>query len=264
MLSTKLTSYHELMACVGRNYNYHCPDAIAFIERLGFNGMAAHVQAPVFYIVDYRQSKYLSIDASSGYIYECCFERNIKEGAIFHPALWHKNDLKVFNEKIVPEAMRFLQNQPLGDYPYFSFSFNYRTTANDKKWLTMLQKTTYLTASNNEIPIAAISFILDISHYKEDSRMIYTIEKIDRDFNVLPNKPLFKAVYYPDEEINVLSKREVEVLKLIYEGLSSKKIADKLYISINTVNNHRKNMLGKTNAGNTSELLHYALINGLL
>lgn len=55
----------------------------------------------------------------------------------------------------------------------------------------------------------------------------------------------------------VLSAREKQVLRLIYEGYASKQIADKLFISVNTVNNHRQNMIQKLGVSNTVEAIHY-------
>jgi len=61
-----------------------------------------------------------------------------------------------------------------------------------------------------------------------------------------------------------LSRRETEVLKLITEEYTAQEIADKLFISQNTVNTHRKNLLSKLNAKNTAGLVMYAVQNGLL
>ena len=52
-----------------------------------------------------------------------------------------------------------------------------------------------------------------------------------------------------------LTAREKEILAFIASGLSSKQIAGKLFISINTVANHRKNMLAKMGARNSAELV---------
>lgn len=56
----------------------------------------------------------------------------------------------------------------------------------------------------------------------------------------------------------LLSRRETEVLKLISEGLDSHNIADKLFISVNTVNNHRQKILSKTKTTNTTQAILYA------
>lgn len=61
--------------------------------------------------------------------------------------------------------------------------------------------------------------------------------------------------------INVLSKREKEVLTLIVEGLNSKQIAEKLFLSERTVSNHRANMLQKCKVNNTVELVRLYLDN---
>lgn len=53
----------------------------------------------------------------------------------------------------------------------------------------------------------------------------------------------------------LLTRREKEILTCITEGLSSKQIAGKLFISENTVSNHRKNMLAKTGARSSAELI---------
>lgn len=61
-----------------------------------------------------------------------------------------------------------------------------------------------------------------------------------------------------------LSSREQEVLGLVRSGLISKEIADRLSISVHTVNKHRQRILEKLNAGNSMEAVRYASNLGLL
>lgn len=61
-----------------------------------------------------------------------------------------------------------------------------------------------------------------------------------------------------------LTKREKEILTLIRQGFLSKEIAYKLNLSIYTVNNHRKNILAKLNAGNVIEAINKAESSDLL
>jgi len=56
-----------------------------------------------------------------------------------------------------------------------------------------------------------------------------------------------------------LSKREVEVLRLITSGMSNREIADKLFISIRTVDAHRNHIMQKLNLKSTAELVKYAI-----
>lgn len=61
-----------------------------------------------------------------------------------------------------------------------------------------------------------------------------------------------------------LSDRETDVLVLVAKGMSSKEIADKLNISIHTVNSHRKNITHKTGIKSVAGLAVYAMIHNLM
>ncbi|MFD1468499.1 response regulator [Hymenobacter caeli] len=61
-----------------------------------------------------------------------------------------------------------------------------------------------------------------------------------------------------------LTARELEVLKLIAEGLTNNEIADKLFTSKRTVETHRQNIIGKTRAKNTAALIKMAISRGLI
>lgn len=63
---------------------------------------------------------------------------------------------------------------------------------------------------------------------------------------------------------NILTEREIEILKLISLELSGKEISEKLFISSYTVETHRKNLIKKLNVKNTIGLVKYALKNNLI
>lgn len=97
-----------------------------------------------------------------------------------------------------------------------------------------------------------------ISKSEATDKIIATIQ------DVLDGKKVFP---YPTKELEasdkdnkggMLSAREIEILKLVAEGLSSKHVADKLFLSELTVNTHRRNMLKKTNQPNVAALVNYA------
>lgn len=62
----------------------------------------------------------------------------------------------------------------------------------------------------------------------------------------------------------VLSTREKEVLLLIADGLTNPQIAAKLFLSLHTVDSHRKNLLTKFAVNNTASLIKLAAKNGML
>lgn len=61
-----------------------------------------------------------------------------------------------------------------------------------------------------------------------------------------------------------ISKREHEILLLMAKGLNSPEIAEKLFISYHTVENHKRNLRQKTNTKTSVELIHYVWSNNLI
>ena len=67
-----------------------------------------------------------------------------------------------------------------------------------------------------------------------------------------------------DPDYLELTKREIDILKLVYEELNSQEIADKLFISKHTAETHRRNLLSKTGCKNSVGLVKYAIDNGYI
>lgn len=65
-------------------------------------------------------------------------------------------------------------------------------------------------------------------------------------------------------EINTISEREIEILKLIARGNSNKEICSQLFLSIHTVDSHRKNMLNKFQAKNSADLVRLSIEKGII
>jgi len=79
--------------------------------------------------------------------------------------------------------------------------------------------------------------------------------------NILAQQELDEDSGKPD--MNVLSRRELDIVKLIKEGLSSREIALQLDISLKTVEVHRYNILKKLNLKNTAALVNFINAHGL-
>lgn len=83
---------------------------------------------------------------------------------------------------------------------------------------------------------------------------------------------IFNLVTKDNQKVNpnftlantILTERELEVITLISLELSGKEISDKLFISTNTVETHRKNIMKKIGAKNTIGLVKYAIKNNLI
>jgi len=87
----------------------------------------------------------------------------------------------------------------------------------------------------------------------------------------ISHKVVKKLMQFPAKEAKItdaryetLTPREQQVMRLLAEGLSAKKIAQKLFISPKTVENHRANIMNKLSIHSTMELVRYAVRLGLI
>lgn len=78
--------------------------------------------------------------------------------------------------------------------------------------------------------------------------------------NIIINNELEPA---PGPNINLLSKRELEIVQYISRGLSSKEISGQLFLSLKTIEVHRYNILKKLNLPNAAALVNFVNHNGL-
>ncbi|MBP6430364.1 MAG: response regulator transcription factor [Ferruginibacter sp.] len=75
---------------------------------------------------------------------------------------------------------------------------------------------------------------------------------------------IYTSTLEKQSQTPLLTKREKEILKLIADGFTNPQISEKLFISIDTVDTHRKNLHTKLNVKNTALLIRRAIENNLL
>jgi DNA-binding CsgD family transcriptional regulator len=103
--------------------------------------------------------------------------------------------------------------------------------------------------------------IIDLSPDQNISEGFRSVLHNFRTGNIIP----FRDEKKKTETISIaLSKREIQILKLVKEGLLSKEISSNLNISLHTVNTHRQRVLEKLGANNSMEAVIYASKFGLL
>lgn len=103
-----------------------------------------------------------------------------------------------------------------------------------------------------------------IKEYKAEVNHKYPCEKLTGLMKkcALINQKICRQIN--KSECNELSNREIEVVKYTSVGLTTTEIAEKLFISINTVEKHRSNIYAKCNIRNVQELVLFALKTGII
>jgi len=122
---------------------------------------------------------------------------------------------------------------------------------------------------NHVMKIGANGYLLKNEEPEVLERAIEAVVEKDFYFNDYVSKALLNGGQQVRKNLKAdqllqgaqLTKREVEVLQLICKEYTSSDIANELYISIRTVEGHRKNLLSKTGVRNTAGLVLFALKN---
>jgi len=134
-------------------------------------------------------------------------------------------------------------------------------------YLTLLRGTRYihkLTRHNIQ------GYVLKNASLDELLTALQTVQNgssyFSKDINIGDRDEDFRnTITIEDKQIDeILSRRELEVLKLICREYSNAEIADKLFLSVSTVETHRKNLIAKLGVNNTVGLVKFALRNKLI
>lgn len=132
--------------------------------------------------------------------------------------------------------------------------------------LSMMDNEKYLSQT---FEAGATGYLLK-SNSKEE--LVYAIKKVARGGTYICSEMTLNIMDRPKQDFDPLtgqcsvslSKRELEVLLQIAEGLTNNEIAEKLYTSRRTVETHRMNLIEKTKSKNTAALIKFAILNGFI
>ena len=130
---------------------------------------------------------------------------------------------------------------------YLLFSTNFRTQNNKGGYSNLLHQSYFYYCNVNK-SVYFLNILTNIDWYVKNKNGFQYYIGDNLSYFVYPNEELLKLG-------NVFSHREFEIIKLIDQGLSTKEIAQKLFISPYTVNTHRRNIINKTEKSKISEII---------
>lgn len=179
-----------------------------------------------------------------------------------------KKHLKTEDKEIFPYVEKLIRGEiiPENNYTEDITALHRRPLAQK---LSELKKLIikYFKSDNNNYLINSVLydiFLLEedlISHSKLETKLfLEEIKKLENKYKENPSLVLKKK----SENDTLLSEREKDVIICIVKGLSNKAIAEKLFISINTVTTHRRNIAKKLNIHSSAGLTIYAIMNKLV
>jgi DNA-binding CsgD family transcriptional regulator len=156
------------------------------------------------------------------------------------------------------EVGKFFSQLPPDKIMKYKTRYDFRVKKADGNYIRILHQGLPIQVDDNGGIVRTLIIHTDISQYKNNTKPSIS-------FIGLGDEPSFidvkvNEVYKPIK--NILSPREKQILILLAEGKSRTAIAEKLFISKFTIDNHRKNMLEKTETNSISELVSKAINEG--
>jgi DNA-binding CsgD family transcriptional regulator len=231
--------------------DHHLP----FLERLDA------VEGSSVALYDLRARRYRFLTSSFRFLGGYPRNEALVEGPDYFFRLMHAPDLSFVLETIA-RTFRFLFALPAGERKDYKLSFEFRIRAASGGLVRILQQVVALELDKRG-NIWLVLIANDLA-----PRGSLDAEPERRLVNVRTGAWF---LFPPAERVNEragerrsLSKRELEVLGLVASGLASKEIADSLFISVATVNNHRQRILEKLGTRSSAEAVRYAAALGLV
>ena len=179
-------------------------------------------------------------------------------GLAFVNEITHPDDL-LKNWDLVRKIWDLLVAQPPAKRMHYKFTHDYRLAKASGAYLRILEQCAVLQQDRRGNITHLLGICSDITQLKKHgtlaASLLNTEDSTCRFLTPDTGNP------NPQE---VLSRRELEIIKLIAGGYSSKQIADSLCIGFNTVNTHRQNIIRKTKTRNTGEFVQFAIGHGLI
>lgn len=223
-----------------------------------------HPALPTFFVIDYTNASYKFMTEGFDSVVGYNSMAFIEGGLNMVMDIFHAADFKIYNEKVFAANLLFLKNAPQEEHKKYTFSYTFRVRCLNGKYKCMMQRGCYITSKETNLPLFSLGMVLDVTHLKTDTIMLHTIEKVDLLNGVLNTATLDSNYFYPHEEDALFTGKEKNILRWIADGLSSKQLADKLFVSEHTITTHRKNMLRKTNTKNVAELIAFSIRNRII
>lgn len=157
-------------------------------------------------------------------------------------------------------ASHFISKVPPDKQMKYKLRFDYRMRQKGGQYIRVMHQAVVIRNDSMGKVLRTLIILTDISHLKKIGSPVLSYVGMEGEPSYLDVdvKSLFP------EKDSLLSKREKEVLFHLTEGRLSKEIADILYLSKHTIDNHRKNLLRKLEVANTGELVSKAIKEGLI
>jgi DNA-binding CsgD family transcriptional regulator len=253
--NSPLNTLDQIFSC--QIFEVDNADYLEFDKKAYFLERLSEIENSSVSVVDLYKKKYIFLGSRHLEPFENTLGEYEPQDAFYFVQLFHPDDLPIVMDSY-KKTFNFFLSLPEEERKDYKLILNYRQRDKNGKYLNIIVQLVVLELDKK----GNIWLMLIIDDLLPDKISFEGVNR--RLIHIKTGKIcLFKDELASNKK-TILSTREVEVLGMVSKGFASKEIADKLFLSVNTVNNHRQNILEKVRAVNTTEAVLYARNLGLL
>jgi DNA-binding CsgD family transcriptional regulator len=171
----------------------------------------------------------------------------------------HPDDIEFISKAEASIANFFYNKLGVDKLTNYKLNYSFRSRMKNGDYCMLNHQAIVLTLDSKGGFGKSLNIHTKIDHLTKNNTYQYSLISLNDEPSYM-NIDVFENT----ESISEFSKREIDIIKLIAEGLDNTEIADALFISVNTVKQHRKNILKKSNSKNTAQLIRKSTLQGLL
>ncbi|WP_237057458.1 LuxR C-terminal-related transcriptional regulator [Microbulbifer sediminum] len=253
----------QLLKAVWESSSRHISDRKVDLDRFELDDLVSSVfsNGPFyFYIVDFKDFHLDYVSPSISAIHglppgEVTFQDILDR---VHPddmpfvSRAEQRGIEIIYERIPPEKRKKYK---------MSYCFRFQTA--DGSYQLFNHQAIMLTADENNRLSKSLNIHTNISHLSSESNRRLSVIGMLGEPSFL-NIAVDGEAPIPEASRPLFTGREMEVIRLLSQGMTSRDIAERLFIAVDTVKNHRKNIMKKSSCKNVGQLVTRCITEGLL
>lgn len=175
------------------------------------------------------------------------------------------------NETIFSYVDRLLRGHISDEFKISDYSDSHSDAVEKLNELKEIFITQYSKKDNMKLSSTLLDIIVCgrdmLSHFEVESRLLVpSVLRLENQLKSTPSiaEPKTEDNIDNDNQLQILSQREKEIIREVAKGKANKEIAESLFISVNTVTTHRRNICAKLDIHTAAGLTVFAIINHLV
>ncbi|AOM79665.1 response regulator transcription factor [Pedobacter steynii] len=209
------------------------------------------------YVIDYEKMAFEYVSENPLFLCGHSVEEVLNMGYEFYFKNVPEKDLELLN--LINEAgFDFFTKIPGNTKKLYSITYDFHLINKDGKPILINHKLTPLFLTNDEKMWKAMCMV-SISHHKNAGNVYIHKQGTDESWELDTEHNVWRKSEKPK-----LTKREIEILRLHAQGLTINQIAEKIFVSPDTVKYYRRQIFGRLGVSNIVEALSYAVNNKII